>query len=183
VESLLQGQQTTPVVRPLRALWPVALLALLLAAVPLAALAPGARGRWVPEAWDFLLRDPATQQLSGFGVVALGLLAMTLSLRRKLGRRMPGSGNFWRLIHSLLGVSLLAGLVVHSSGRAGQGLNGALSVATLAFTVAGAVLAFGWRRAPPQPAPVRRLLRPLHLLLLWPALGLMLAHVLAVYYF
>jgi hypothetical protein len=89
----------------------------------------------------------------------------------------------WRLIHGLIGASLLAGVLVHSSGRMGQGLNGALSVATLAFTLAGAALAFGWRRAPPQPAAVRRVLRPLHLLLLWPALGLMLAHVLAVYYF
>jgi nitrite reductase (NADH) large subunit len=183
VLSLLEGQQTAPVVRPMRALWPVGLATLLLASLPLAALAPGLRARWLPASWDFLFRDPAAQQITGFGLVALALIAMLLPLRRKLAARMPGSGNFWRLIHGLVGVMLLAGVLVHSSGRVGQGLNGALSVATLALTVAGAALALGWRRAPPQPAPVRRVLRPLHLLLLWPALGLMLAHVLAVYYF
>jgi nitrite reductase (NADH) large subunit len=183
VMAMLEGQRTAPVVRPMRGLWPVALVTLLLAAVPVVALATGLRARWLPEAWDFLLRDPGAQQTTGFALVGLALLAMLLPLRRRLGKRLPGSGNMWRLIHGLIGASLLAGVLVHSSGRMGQGLNGALSVATLAFTLAGAALAFGWRRAPPQPAAVRRVLRPLHLLLLWPALGLMLAHVLAVYYF
>ena len=82
--------------------------------------------------------------------MALALIAMFLPLRRKLAARMPGSGNLWRLIHGLVGVVLLAGVLVHSSGRVGQGLNGALSVATLAFTMAGAALALGWRRAPPS---------------------------------
>ncbi len=183
VQALLDGQRTAPVLRPLRGLWPAGLLALLLAAVPLALLAPAVRGRWLPPSWDFLLREPMAQQITGFALVALGLMAMILPLRRKLARRVPGSGNLWRMIHGLVGVSLLAGVLVHSGGRMGQGLNGALSVATLAFTVAGAGLALAWRRAPPQPAVVRRVLRPVHLLLLWPALGLMLAHVLAVYYF
>jgi nitrite reductase (NADH) large subunit len=183
VIAMLDGQRTAPVVRPMRALWPAALITWLLAALPVLALAPGLRARWLPEAMNFLLRDPLAQQITGFGLVGLALVAMLLPLRRKLGKRLPGSGNLWRLVHGLVGASLLAGVLVHSSGRLGQGLNGALSMATLAFTLSGAALALGWRRAPPQPVAVRQLLRPLHLLLLWPALGLMLAHVLAVYYF
>jgi hypothetical protein len=49
--------------------------------------------------------------------------------------------------------------------------------------VAGAVLAMVWRRAPPQTSLAMRHLRPLHLWILWPTLGLVLVHVLAVYYF
>jgi hypothetical protein len=181
---MLAGQQTSPLVRPLRALAGIAVLALLLvAALPLARL-PAVRGLLPAlEGWDFLGRDPLTQQVTGFGVLGFFALALLLPLRRHLGERLPGGINLWRVLHALVGAGLAAALFAHSSARLGQGLNLGLSLASVALLVAGAVLGLVWRRAPPQLAATTHGLRPLHLWLLWPTLGLILAHVLTVYYF
>jgi hypothetical protein len=182
VQAMLTGQQTQPVVRPLSGLLASGLLVLLAAALPLLGLVPGLRARWLPAGWDFLWREPTAQQLTGFIAVGLFLTALLLPLRRKLGTRLPGRMNLWRTVHGLIGLLLMAALLIHTSARLGRGLNLALSAAALSFVVVGALLALVWRRAPPQPG-VATGLRPLHLALLWPALGLIAAHVLAVYFF
>lgn len=138
--------------------------------------------RW-PAGLDFFAREPVVQQVTGF--VALGLFALTLllPLKRKLGKRLGGRRELWRLAHALLGLGLAGVLLVHTSARLGRGGNLALSLATLALVGVGTILGLAWRRNPPQRRAVGRGLRPLHLWLFWPTLGLLAVHVLAVYYF
>ena len=154
----------------LTVLWP-------LARVKVARMVP------VPEQIDFFAREPRVQQATGF--VALGLFALTLllPLKRRLGRRLAGRREMWRLVHAGLGLALAGILLVHTGARLGRGGNLALSLATLGLVGLGAILGIAWRRTPPQRRLVGRGLRPLHLWLFWPTLGLVAVHVLAVYYF
>jgi hypothetical protein len=133
----------------------------------------------IPPAWNFVGRDPGSQQLTGF--VALGL-ALISSLRPRR-RGMAGRRELWRMLHVGFGLVICVALLVHTSARLGRGLNLVLSIAMLALLAWGAVLGLVWRRVPPQPSIVGRGLRPLHLWFWWPALGLIAVHVLAVYYF
>jgi nitrite reductase (NADH) large subunit len=183
VQAMLASAETAPVRRGFRTVAAAGALALAAIGTLLAAASPAVRAALVPARWDFLWREPGPQQATGFALVGLFLVALLLPLRNRLGARVPGSGNLWRVVHVLVGVLLVLALAVHGSARAGQGLNLAVSVATAALVVAGGAAALGWRAAPPQRRAVRGWLRPLHRLLLWPALGLIAAHVLAVYYF
>ena len=184
VLAMLEGLQTAPLVRPMRSLVVVATVALL------AALAlPLARMQWwramlpTPESWDFLGREPVWQQATGFGVLGLFALALLLPLRRRVGGRFAQTGNFWRVMHALVGAGLCLGLLVHTSARMGQGFNLALSIVCLALVLLGAALGMVWRRAPPQTTAAARTFRPLHVALFWPTLTFITVHVLAVYYF
>jgi nitrite reductase (NADH) large subunit len=184
VQAMLAGLETVPLVRPMRLLAGVAGLALLLAvALPLARVPLVRRLLPVPESWDFLGRDPMVQQATGYGVLGLFALALLLPLRRRLGMGFIRSGNFWRVMHGLVGVGLCGLLLAHTSARLGQGFNLALSVTALVLVVAGALLGLVWRRGPPQTQLAARTLRPLHLALFWPTLTFIAVHVLAVYYF
>jgi nitrite reductase (NADH) large subunit len=163
--------------------WVAALVLLAALAWPLLRLPAVMQLLRPPPRWEFFLREPWLQQLSGFAVLSLFLFGLLLPLRRKLGKRGIGSRDAWRVAHVALGVVLCAGLVAHSGARLGRGSNLALSVAVLALVAVGGVLGLAWRRTPPQPRFVGRRVRPLHVTLLWPTLGLIAAHVLIVYYF
>lgn len=163
--------------------WVAALALLAAVAWPILRQPLVANALRVPAGWDFLGREPAFQQASGFAALGLFLLGLLLPLRRRLGKRGFGSREAWRAGHAGLGIGLALALVTHSGGRLGQGANLVLSVAILSLVAVGALLGMAWRRSPPQPRFVGRRVRPLHLLLLWPTLGLIVVHVLMVYYF
>jgi nitrite reductase (NADH) large subunit len=153
------------------------------AALLIAAVAAGrsALTAWWPGAllhWEFFLREPAAQQATGFGLLGLALLTLALPLRKRLALRLPGAPELWRLLHAGLGVLLVGAAALHTGLRHGHRLNLALSVAVLALLGSGALSAAGWRRGGWAQA-----WRWAHLALLWPALGLLAAHVVAVYYY
>jgi hypothetical protein len=132
--------------------------------------------------WNFIGRDPSVQRLSGFAALALFALAVLAPARQRLSwllRRRELS----RLIHAGIGTTLCLTLLFHTGARIGRGLNGLLSWTMLALALMGVALALAWRPVPPQPPLVGHTLRPLHVWFWAPTLGLIAAHVLAVYYF
>jgi hypothetical protein len=120
--------------------------------------------------------------VTGFVLLGLVLLTLGLPLRKKLGDRLPGDANLWRLVHAGLGAVVVGTSAIHTGLRLGQRLNLGLSMALLALAATGGLGAAGWRRAPPQ-GSWSRAWRWTHLALLWPALGLIAAHVVVVYYY
>ena len=65
VMAMLEGQQTAPVVRPMRALWPVALVTLLLATLPLARWAPACAHAGCPAAGTSCFAIPLRSRSPG----------------------------------------------------------------------------------------------------------------------
>lgn len=139
---------------------------------------------------DWLWRDPIIKQWTGWGLLAIAALAMTIGLRKRLRiTDRLGAYDGWRLVH--LGIGLLAaiGLVVHTGLRPGANLNLALFASFTATLVMGAVagLATGGdhalraRRIGTSRKPARSLPVWIHILAVWPLPVLILVHVVIVY--
>ncbi len=135
---------------------------------------------------DRLWRDSTYKQISGFTLVGLFLLGMSLSLRKRSPMKL-GSFNGWRLVHLILGVLTLGGLVVHTGLHPGQNLNRWLLLNFLALAalgaLAGGVIALERLLASPWGTRLRHGWIWGHILLLWPLPALLGFHVLAVYYY
>lgn len=75
-----------------------------------------------------LFRSDLYKQATGFLVLALVLLEMGLSLRkrgRKWKLKIPGSVVLWRSLHIFIGVFLVAAVLVHTVGATGFNFNAA----------------------------------------------------------
>ncbi len=157
------------------------LAVLLLPAIPYASSFPLA---WHPEV---LWRDGLLKQVSGFSVLGLALLALPLSLRKRLPRVRFGRYPLWRLLHALVALLALLGLWLHTGGRLGDNLNAWLMLCVAALMAAGAaaaaVTAFEHRLAPARAKRWRRQTLWLHLLASWPLPALLGFHVLKTYYY
>lgn len=136
--------------------------------------------------WDVLWRENAWKQASGYGVLALSLLALALSLRKRVKKLAVGAFAGWRVAHAALAILALAGLAAHTGGRLGSNLNLALMAAFLGVmalgVVAGGVVALEHRLGA-RGARLRRAWTWAHLLLFWPVPVLLGMHVLKSYYF
>ena len=137
-------------------------------------------------AWDLLWRESFWKQASGFTVLGLSLLALTLSLRKRIRKISFGDFAMWRVAHAVLAVLTLAGLAVHTGGRLGANLNLALMASFLGVivlgTVAGGVVALEHRLGA-RAAQLRRAWTWAHLILFWPVPVLLGMHVFKSYYF
>jgi nitrite reductase (NADH) large subunit len=131
--------------------------------------------------WDRLWRQPIEQQVTGFAVLGLVVVALVYPLRRPF-RISPQRTMGLRVVHAVMGLLALGAIVAHTNLRLGVNMNRLLSVAFLAFAVVGSLGAFstGKRRTLGR---VRRLAVAAHRLLFWPAVALIALHILAVYYF
>ena len=186
----LLGQRSPPVAawgsRWLLALGVLAALAGLLLALlpglPYATHWPLAGARW-----DRLWFDATLKQLSGFSLMGLAVAGLAVSLRKRWPRWRWGLFALWRNLHDLIGTLLLALLVAHTGGRAGHGLNAALSMVfvllAIAGAAAGALIAVEHRLAPARAKRLRGQLGWLHILAFWPLPALLALHVLKTYYF
>jgi nitrite reductase (NADH) large subunit len=155
-----------------------------LLAVVAVACSRAALARWWPHAlafWDHLWRQPLDQQITGFSLLGLLVVALGLPLRKQV-QWIPGSTATWRLVHGAVGLLILAAIVVHTGLRLGINLNRLLSVAFLELALFGGLAAVV-PAATQRQARWARALRWLHVKLFWPGLALLGLHVLAVYYF
>lgn len=136
---------------------------------------------------DVLWRDSLYKQVSGFSVLGLSLLGLVLSLRKRLARIRWGGFDVWRIAHVVLGLAALGTLYVHTGGRLGHQLDGALMLAFTGLVLVGgvgaAVIAFEHRLAPRVVRRWREQSVWLHILLFWPVPVLLGLHVLKSYYF
>lgn len=189
LEELVAGPETTPkpsgpVPRPLLIASCLSLLvaALFLTLSPIPFTDTVTAGFTLDRLWT----DGLYKQISGFSLVGLSVLGMTLSLRKRTPIKL-GSFNAWRLLHILLGLSALALLVLHTGLSLGNNLNRWLMLNFLALAglgaMAGGVIALERKLAGPWGGRLRRWWSWGHILVLWPLPALLGFHILAVYYY
>lgn len=147
----------------------------------------------VQSAWrrvDFLWQDDVAKQVTGYTLLAISLLALLLSLRKRLTRFRLGDFNLWRGVHGVLGAGTLVGFVVHTGMSLGHNFTFALGSAFLLLNLLGAAtgvaasmesrLTGRWGRALRAWRP--RLTRA-HIWLFWPLPALVVFHIISVYYY
>lgn len=184
VLRMLAGNRPVPAVRGARVLWGAAALALVLVLAALSGFnladPVSVESAGMPAFW----RDFDFKQASGYGLVALVLVSLAITWRKRL-RAARGDTALWRIAH--VSLAALAGLVLlaHTGGRVGANLNLALSLTFLVALALGAVSAVTVAREHRGVAAVRtrRRMTFLHLMLTWPLPALLAAHVVKAYFF
>ncbi len=172
--------------------WPVLALACVTAllAVVGISLIPGAgyatsvqETGWFEKLWS----DKFWKQVTGFSLLGLSLIGLLLSLRKRLEWRWLGGVAQWRMAHSLLGLTCVGLLILHTGFHMGENLNQILMLNFLAILVVGGltglVVALSHHLPPLRARRLRKLWTRLHVLVSWPVLALVSAHILTVYYF
>lgn len=133
--------------------------------------------------WEVLWRDGFYKQLSGYSLLAMTVLALAMSLRKRI--RIFSAGRFvaWRSLHVVVGTLAFVALLIHTGGRVGSNLNLLLLSAFAGLMVLGAVTALVMASEHRLGAHARARWYWLHLLLFWPVPVLLGVHVLKSYYF
>ncbi|MGD9920743.1 MAG: FAD-dependent oxidoreductase [Pseudorhodoplanes sp.] len=137
------------------------------------------------ETLDRLWQDGIIKQITGFTLLGLSALIAFLSVRKRLSWRWLGHYKFWRVAHTVIGLSALAVLFFHTGFNLGNNLNRWLMVTFLAVAVIGSLTGIVTAREHAALAAGRTSYRPLftwlHILAFWPLPVLLLLHVLTVY--
>jgi nitrite reductase (NADH) large subunit len=141
----------------------------------------------VPREFDALWRDSFRQQTSGFALLAIYLLSLGISLRKRWRRCAWGRLGAWRLGHALLGCFSLVLFGVHTGFQRGGNFNQLLWLAFLGLilfgVLTGMVAALEGRRGRNGASWRRVLFLGAHLLSFWIMAVLIMFHILTVYYF
>ncbi|MCV0369399.1 FAD-dependent oxidoreductase [Filomicrobium sp.] len=164
-----------------------AILAALILVLPIWSTATTITGRGLPE---LLFLDGITKQISGYVLLALSVLAVVLSVRKRVPilRKLGGYAG-WRVFHILIGVTALAVLAAHTGFRLGDNLNLWLMASFLTLALAGVAAGiatalehrlFGNARTA---ATLKDASFWLHLLAFWPLPTLLSLHILSVYFY
>jgi nitrite reductase (NADH) large subunit len=185
--ELAGGQSLTAEAGSLTLLWGGGLASLLALLIVLAPAIPYAGSVQVELRLDTLWRDALIKQISGFSLLALGLLVSLISLRKRVRRVSFGSFSRWRSLHVLLGILAVLTLVAHTGLRLGHQLNAYLMLTFVSLLLVGG-LASGvtglQHRLPREFAQQSRSLSLwAHILLIWPLPVLLGFHILKVYWF
>ena len=187
--AALAGQQVKPAAPAFaRTIIALSALALLIIAAVLLLPSPGYRQSVQPSFQiDLLWTDGLYKQISGFTLLGLGLLAIFLSLRKRVRWMAFGDYGAWRFIHVALGAAAITALVIHTGLHLGEHLNRYLMLSFLAVVLlgstSGAVIAVEHRLSRNGGARARKLTLWLHILACWPLPTLLGFHILSVYYF
>jgi nitrite reductase (NADH) large subunit len=132
--------------------------------------------------WDFVWRESVYKQLSGYSLLGLTMLALIMSLRKRMRAFTLGRFSYWRSLHVAVGALAPIALLVHTGGRVGSNLNLLLLSTFVALIALGSATALVMT-AEHQVPRVRSRWYWLHLLLFWPVPVLLGVHVLKTYYF
>ncbi len=139
------------------------------------------------ESVDVLWVDGFYKQLTGFGLLGLISLGLTLSLRKRVKRFRFGAFQGWQVLHAALGVAALMVALGHTGFRLGHNLDLGLMLAFLLSALTGGVSGASLAKlgAGGSNAVIRALrgVRILHDWVFWPLIVLLGFHVLKVYYF
>jgi nitrite reductase (NADH) large subunit len=137
---------------------------------------------------DRFWSDPLPKQVTGYSLLGVSLLALLISLRKRVPRFRLGAFAKWRVFHAVFGLVSLGVLFAHTGFRFGANLNSWLMSVFVGLNLLGAVagIAAGLEsRGGPRAATVARRLRPgltaAHYVLFWPLPVLVAFHVAAVY--
>ncbi|MBI1246712.1 NAD(P)/FAD-dependent oxidoreductase [bacterium] len=147
----------------------------------------------VQDSWhqiDLLWRDSIAKQITGYTLVAIMLLGLVFSLRKRIRWITWGSFANWRFAHAALGTACVVGMIAHTGMSLGSNLNFALAITFIFMNLLGAAtgaLTVLETRTTGNMAMLVRRWRPrmtyLHIALFWPVPALLLFHIVATYYF
>ncbi len=137
--------------------------------------------------FDTFLRVGVAKQATGFALVALCVLSLGVSLRKRWKRFRTSDVPVFRAVHAALGAASMLLFFLHTGLSAGSRINFVLTVDFVAVMVlgalAGTVFAVSSRWSPVAARDRRLRVSFVHLLLTWPLPILIALHVLAVYYY
>ncbi|MEM6654726.1 MAG: (2Fe-2S)-binding protein, partial [Planctomycetota bacterium] len=167
------------------------LAALLIPAIFIAGPLPFADS--VQSEWrsiDKFWQDDFAKQATGYTLMGISAVALSLSLRKRFSWFKLGDFSVWRGIHGVLGTLTIFGFLVHTGMRLGHNFTFALAMTFLALNFLGAFTgvtaalesrltgAWGrWLRA------WRPRLTQAHIWLFWPIPALIAFHIFSVYYY
>lgn len=136
---------------------------------------------------DFLWREDFWKQATGYTLVGLALLSLSLPLRKRFKRFTWGEFGYWRAVHAGLGAFTLVALVAHTGFRMGYRFNFVLMLDFVALgligALAGGVTALERRLSARAAKRLRSFWTGAHVAMGWPLPALILFHVLLAYYF
>lgn len=137
--------------------------------------------------WDVLWRNNLFKQLSGFSLLGLSVVALILSLRKRIKKFSIFSFATWRVIHVVVGLLTVIGLAIHSGYGFGSGLNYFLAMSFVGILIAGGVSSAFVAVEHKLDAVLSRKIKSnlvwIHILTFWPFPVLLAMHVFKSYYF
>lgn len=159
----------------------IMILALILPKIPYASSVQ------VTWQWDMLWRENLYKQISGYSLLALSVIALILSINKRLKSFTYLSFPVWRIIHVVLGFIAVVGFAVHSGYRLGTGVNYYLAISFATILLAGGASSLLVSIEHKIDFSLARKLKQkfvwIHILAFWPLPALLAAHIFKSYYF
>lgn len=154
-------------------------------------LTPPAMASSVESWWykiDEIWRDNLIKQITGYSLLALCLIGLLLSLRKRFKWFRFGHFAKWRVFHAVFGVIALVVLFAHTGFRFGDNLNFWLMFSFVGLNLLGALAGIisaleskGSDALALKARRVRPVLTYAHFVLFWPLPALLVFHILSVY--
>ena len=143
-----------------------------------------AAASWLEQFWT----DGLLKQITGFTLLGLSVVALLISLRKRVSRVRLGGFPWWRLFHTVLGLVALVVLYLHTGFALGANLNQYLMLnfvlLALVGALAGVVIGREHRATGSYLGKqLRQWFTHAHIVLFWPLPILLGFHVLSVYFF
>lgn len=137
--------------------------------------------------FDELWRNNLYKQISGYSLLVCSVLALLLSLRKRINSFQWLDFGTWRITHVSMGLLALIILLIHTGLRFGENLNFYLMLSFSGLIVpgslAGAVISLEHKISPGMARKLRARFLWLHTVLFWPLPVLLGFHILQTYYF
>ncbi len=162
----------------------------LIVAVLFMALGPIPFSDSVQNTWqiDKLWTDSFWKQVSGYTILALTVIGMIMSFRKRWKKFDFGNFAWWRIMHLSTGLLALALLFIHTGMTLGEHFNFLLMISFLGTLIIGSgigVLTFVESRLPEVTTAyqVKTWLKNTHIAIVWPLPVLVGIHIVLAYYF
>ncbi len=136
---------------------------------------------------DKLWSEPLPKQVTGYALLAVSLLGLLVSLRKRWSRFRFGAFGWWRVFHAAFGLVALAVLFAHTGFRFGANLNAWLMAVFVGLSLLGAAtgIAASLESQAGRAGGIARRFRPpllvAHYVLFWPLPVLVAWHIAAAY--
>jgi len=137
---------------------------------------------------EILWTDEIWKQVSGYTILALTIIGMTMSFRKRLRSFRTGNFAWWRLMHVLTALLALVLLFVHTGMNLGNNFNFILMFSFVSALILGSLvslLVFLESRLPEATITydIKTWLKNAHIAIVWPLPALVAIHIVLAYYF
>jgi len=137
--------------------------------------------------WDVIWRNTLIKQITGFSILGLSIIAVSLSLRKRVKKITFGGFDMWRGLHVFISTLVVVTLFMHTGFRVGDNLNAYLMLFFIAMLLIGSLSAITISLTHKfdliTMTNLRKKLVWGHIILFWPVPVLLMFHILKSYYF